>query len=395
MKHVIITTKIIFVSLLFALSACNRTQKEAAESDATDSISVQSIVIDIETLEAPKENLPMASYDSTLLRIIGNAETQKETLVAHNRFNRPLVYGEEHPFFNGMHMAYAGHRPFVLSPDAVWLLVCQGFVQHIDHNADTLRPLLVDFEGKKELKVYSEYNLKKCHWEACFSEFTQQIARYTGEELIQTLTADFSTTTPLTRTVSQVTIMSAMKSFFDYTVMEICGIPSVILEGTPEDWQKIADRVQLLRKYQLDWWVDEMEPVLLKIVKASQGEVDKKFWKSMYKVHNIPGIRECGDPKVIADGWVIKFFPYNNRKQKWDYTPEEIKELGPNYFRNDFKGLYDISEDLPAETASVPLRFIDIKHRETRLTLNSGFVGLSQDTVTHALRPEIGWFITQ
>ena len=125
MKHVIITTKILFVSLLLALSACNRTQKEAAESDATDSISVQSIVIDIETLEAPKENLPMASYDSTLLRIIGNAETQKETLVAHNRFNRPLVYGEEHPFFNGMHMAYAGHRPFVLSPDAVWLLVCE------------------------------------------------------------------------------------------------------------------------------------------------------------------------------------------------------------------------------------------------------------------------------
>ena len=393
MKHVITSTKIIFVSLLFALSACNRTQKEAVKADATDSMSVQSIVIDIETLKPPKGNLPMASYDSTLLRIIGNAETQVETLVAHNRFNRPLVYGEEHPFFNGMHMAYAEHRPFVLSPDAVWLLICQGFVQHIDHNADTLRPLLVDFEGKKELLVYSEHNLKKCHWEECFSEFTQQIAQYTGEEFMQTLTADFSTTTPVTRVVSQVTIMSAMKSFFDYTILEICGIPSVILEGTPEDWQKIADRVQLLRKYQLDWWVDEMEPVLQKIVKASQGEVDKKFWKSMYKEHGNPEYEMCGDPNVISDGWVIKFFPYNNFKSHC--TPEELKEIPPIAFRNDFKGLYDISESLPTETASVPLRFIDIKGRETRLMLNSGFVGLSQDTVTHALRPEIGWFITQ
>lgn len=32
---------------------------------------------------------------------------------------------------------------------------------------------------------------------------------------------------------------------------------------------------------------------------------------------------------------------------------------------------------------------------DQQLTLNSGFVGLSQNTVTHALRPEIGWFITQ
>ncbi|MBP5412888.1 MAG: DUF4419 domain-containing protein, partial [Bacteroidales bacterium] len=200
-------------------------------------------------------------------------------------------------------------------------------------------------------------------------------------------------TTPVTRVVSQVTIMSAMKSFFDYTILEICGIPSVILEGTPEDWQKIADRVQLLRKYQLDWWVDEMEPVLQKIVKASQGEVDKKFWKSMYKEHGNPEYEMCGDPNVISDGWVIKFFPYNNFKSHC--TPEELKEIPPIAFRNDFKGLYDISESLPTETASVPLRFIDIKGRETRLMLNSGFVGLSQDTVTHALRPEIGWFITQ
>ena len=91
MKNIITTTKIIFVSLLFALSACNRTPKEAAETDATDSMSVQSIVIDIETLKPPKGNLPMASYDNTLLRIIGNEETQQETLVAHNRNNKLLV----------------------------------------------------------------------------------------------------------------------------------------------------------------------------------------------------------------------------------------------------------------------------------------------------------------
>ena len=167
-----------------------------------------------------------------------------------------------------------------------------------------------------------------------------------------------------------------MKHYFDYE-MTICGIPQVILHGTPEDWQSIVDRVQVLRKYKLDWWVDEMLPILKKIQRASEGDVDKAFWRDMFKQHDLKH-EMCGDPQTLADGWIVKFYPYNCMKH-----------------RNNLKGLYDGASQLPPEIASVPLKIKDMNDTTINLTLWAGFVGIAQDATTLALRPEIGWFITR
>ena len=49
--------------------------------------------------------------------------------------------------------AYNNHCGVELSPDHVWLAVCQGFCSHIENNANELRSFFVDFEGKKKLTV--------------------------------------------------------------------------------------------------------------------------------------------------------------------------------------------------------------------------------------------------
>ena len=198
-----------------------------------------------------------------------------------------------------------------------------------------------------------------------------------GDSLVNTLTCNFSTSTAVTRAASQITIMSAMQEYFNYKMYEICGIPQVILEGTPEDWHTIVERTEALRKYQLDWWVDELLPILRKIEKAANGEVDTEFWRGMYKQHDLEH-EMCGDPYYLADGWIVKFYPYDDDKH-----------------RNDFKGIHDGAYNLPAEIVSAPLEFTDINRNKHDLTLWTGFVGLTQDNETFALRPEIGWFITQ
>jgi hypothetical protein len=40
-------------------------------------------------------------------------------------------------------LAYAGHRPVALSPDMIWLMICQGVAHHINANAEQLRPQFV------------------------------------------------------------------------------------------------------------------------------------------------------------------------------------------------------------------------------------------------------------
>ena len=370
----------ILVSLLpIALVACSNNGSGKAD-DTSDTVVVptQRIVIDIETLKAPDKPLHTADYDKVFCQKLADMVDMDTQTVAHSRCNQKLVQ-LPHPFFDGMHQAYADHRPFVLSPDAVWLLICQGFSYHVNFNAEALRHLFVDFEGKKTLTVVSNgirLDNPNSPWERYFPEFAHQIAKYVGDSLVNTLTCNFSTSTVITRTASQITIMSAMQEYFNYKMYEICGIPQVILEGTPEDWHTIVERTEALRKYKLDWWIDQLLPVLRKIEKAANGEVDTKFWRGMYKQHDYE--REmCGDPYYLADGWIVKFFPYDDDKH-----------------RSDFKGIIDGAYNLPAEIVSAPLKFIDINRKEHDLTLWTGFVGLTQDNETFALRPEIGWFIT-
>lgn len=356
---------------------------------ASTPVATQTLVIDVETLTPPKKLLETISYDKILANLLKDLNKDSSVVIAHTRETRPLVESN-HPFFQSMYRAYADHRPFELSPEALWLLICQGFSLHVNNNAEELRHLFVDFEGKRTLSANGtgiRLDDSDSPWERIFPQFTNQITAYTGQELIDVLSSDFSTSTPASRVASQITVMESMKAYFDYW-MAICGIPHVILHGTPDDWQSVIDRTEFLRQYKLDWWVDEMLPVLRKIKLASEGEVDKAFWRDMFKEHELNG-EGCGAAETLADGWIVKFYPYNNMDiHIW-------KNMPPDFFRNSLEGLYDGAKDLPPEISSVPVKFQDANGETTDLTLWAGFVGIAQDKETFALRPEIGWFITR
>ena len=342
----------------------------------------------VENLSKPKTFLSTKSskdiFEHLVLSEINVDQDNMETdnfpfgIVAKSEFPDKLVSFGYHSFFNGMYQAYADHRPFELSPDMIWLLISQGFARHVNANPEKLRHHFVDFSGQETIVVGTdEINLDdpKSPWEKIFPEFTNQIAKHTGSELIDLLTSDFSTTTPVEKIASEITIMEATKTYFEYVVMRIlCGIPEITLQGTTEDWEKMLDRTKQLGKYDLTWWTSEMEPILEEFINASKGKINKEFWQGMFKYHskNIP----CGGPVTIIDGWVVKFFPYRN-----DGRRNDLKTLnGSNY--------------LPEEIVKVDLNFYDEKTGVTTpLELWAGFVGLEQNMKNYALTPKIGWMI--
>ena len=87
----------------------------------------------------------------------------------------------------------------------IWLLISQGFSQHVNNNAEELRKLFVNFDGKITLVVKNNaIDLKDPNspWEEVFPEFSKQISAFTGKDLINALTCDFSTTTPVSMMLS-------------------------------------------------------------------------------------------------------------------------------------------------------------------------------------------------
>lgn len=345
------------------------------------------ITFQVEELSKPENLLPVTSYQKIceLLREsdlkLQNPSEDTLSIVAKSDIADSLVYFGARPFFNGIYKAYAEHRPYVLSPDMIWLLICQGFAQHVAANKEALRDYFVDFEGSTSLVIVSDdipLTAPAERWEAIFPQFTAQLAQNTKNNIIQTLSADFSTTTNVERMASQITIMKAMENYFEYIVVYVgCGIPEITLLGTTEDWKLILDKTKQLARYDLGWWVDEMVPILEQFVKTSKGKVNKKFWMNMFKYHDSKKAYEPGK----SDGWILKFFPYDKNGNRNNMV--ELEGTG----------------NLPNETVKVDLKYIEItldgKQEETMLELLAGFVGAEQDEATFALTPRIGWMISR
>ena len=68
---------------------------------------------------------------------------------ACSRYHGRLVDGvRAHPVIAALHRAFTQHHPLCLSPDMVWLLLCQGVAHHINLHAESLRARLVQHQGK-------------------------------------------------------------------------------------------------------------------------------------------------------------------------------------------------------------------------------------------------------
>lgn len=288
-------------------------------------------------------------------------------------------------FYQCMVKAYAEHKSVTLSPDMMWLLISQGFARYVNAHSEELRSQLVYHEGKQDLMVMTKDDLLsgKADWGKLMNDFSKQIERHTKGEVAKTIAADFSTTTPVERIASQITLMESMKSYFNYLAGRIgCGIPSVTLQGTPDDWRAVLSKTQKLGQYGLSEWTQTLEPILNEFIKTAEGNPNQRFWQEMVKkqrVDEFASARPCSaDKPTELDGWILKFFPTED-----GYTLDRVpytKSMPAEFVRVEFK--YRVIDPITGATLS-----------ETPMELMSGFVGALDDEKNNMLTPQIGWLV--
>ena len=290
-------------------------------------------------------------------------------------------------FFQTIVRAYAQHRPLVLSPDMVWLLISQGFARYVNAHSEELRDQIVRHTEKMDLVVESKEELSHGNpdWEKLIAGFAEQIHEYTKGDIAKTITADFTTTGITERITSQVTLMETVKTYFDYIIHYMgCGIPSITLKGTPEDWQKVLEKTKQLEKYGMSDWFKSLTPILTEFVNASKGEPNQTFWQGMVKKERpdeLVGNKVCDLRKpTVLDGWMLKLFPDENG-QTLDQVPH--------------------THEMPSERVYVNFRYqwIDPANGnvlvDTPMELVAGYIGAEVDSETHALTPKMGWMVRQ
>jgi hypothetical protein len=324
---------------------------------------------------------------------------------------RLLANIECHPVLAAVHFAFACHRPLVLSPDVIWLLIAQGFAHHVTAHAEELRAKLVEHTGKLKIVVRRDDFLKgspENTWPDVFAEFSGQIRKHLGAATHDLLLPSFTTTGPVERAACEVVLLDAMKSYFEYELHSMCGIPRIVLEGTTDDWIKLAERAQGLGRFDLLWWTKLLAPILDQFVASSRGKVNLPFWKSIFKFDD-----SSGGPYIT--GWINAFFPYlKNReaglvtqRNPWLFNGDsKIKRLlFPRPWRI-ARGHPDgpTTEHFPIGMSKVPFRWMfgresdgdssePIVDRSFDMEFLGGFVGVRQEAGALRLKPEIGWAV--
>lgn len=132
------------------------------------------------------------------------------------------------------------HYSLVLSPDMIMLLISQGIATHINENAERLRDKLVDFEDQRTLKIVMNGDLLEQEeaWDWIIPAFSDSIDKNMKARFSDLMVCDFSTT-------------------------------------------GMVERISRLDDLELGWWRKELEPVLDEFVNASEGNVNRKFWRDM------------------------------------------------------------------------------------------------------------------
>ena len=299
-----------------------------------------------------------------------------------------------HPLLDAVARAFVDHRPLVLSPDAVWLTIAQGVAQHIRLNAEELRSKLVGHAGREALTVtiFGPAPTDADSWRDLVEQYSKQVAdRAIGADLFE---CDFTTSTEVERTAGRVVMLDGYSPYFSYWLLCVCGIPSITLTGTVEDWRKIRSRVDRPPEFGLEQWGRSLAPIADEFVRAAEGRADTAFWQRIYNPADAYG-------GAVITGWAARFYPYLKGGAVAD-EPNPLLELPigePRDVAADRRGRVECpsirSDQVPATLSQAVVRINDRDSgRNWAVALHAGLVGVTQDS-DGALRPIAGWHLTE
>jgi hypothetical protein len=318
-----------------------------------------------------------------------------------------------HGFFAAAFEAFRSHFPLIWKPDHLFQMVIEGLVQHIDSNAEALRSkIATHLEEKKKINVSCDKFFKgdpKNNWPSKFQIFSEEIKKDTMPKLYETICGKpFTTTGPIEAIARNISLMSATKSYFDFSCSTCCGFPSITLDGTLDDWillkSKIADCKDFMMEEFAKKWLPALDEVVDQCIAAYQGNVDQLFWSSMVKYYSTAG---SGGSSYIS-GWINVFFPYLNNKenqycQSWSDLKQKMtasvslikgeRGLNDTQLLNSRLSGNDINcFKLTFSSAPVVWHYLSTDYN---LTFKTGFVGATQDIKTGTIEPQISWAIIE
>jgi len=266
-------------------------------------------VIAVDKVTPAAKSYPMVTVTELLGEMHGRACVYCSSHLDHNSETKMIAHQGKmrwlrrvHPLLRCAHLAFSRHRPMALSPDDIWLTIIQGVTQHL--HVDSVAAEHVGFskslvEGQS--RVVDVGAAKDRSWTRVTRQLTASARDELGAKLRQLFGVEFNTSTVETRAammnagygdeLSRETDLRPIK--------EACGIPSITLLGSVDDWRTLAKRIIAIDELELGlaWWTKHLHVICAQFHEAAQaGEATPHFWQRMYKVRAKGNARCTLDP---------------------------------------------------------------------------------------------------
>ncbi|GHO90708.1 hypothetical protein KSF_007560 [Reticulibacter mediterranei] len=215
-----------------------------------------------------------------------------------------------------VHKAFSLHLPLSLSPELLWYVICYEVAIHIKENpAAYAHQFGANPQEKTTIEVRDDElcpDMDNNDWGQTLQRFNYALRQTLPSSTHRLFLPPFSTLTPEGEAVLLVSLMDQASAYYRYSVISLCGIPSVRLEGEAHDWEMLYKQAQALSQVftGLRTYFQDLLPVLSNLRQATQGEAvpeEQFFWKSLYKLNN-----KSGGPYIT--GWITAFFAHTATK---------------------------------------------------------------------------------
>ena len=194
--------------------------------------------------------------------------------------------------------------------------------------------MFVNYDNKKELNIdMGSTKIKKETMEEFIEKVNIKMKEFLGEEILEILTPNFTTTDKNSKIVCKISIIGIFKDYFKPSYFRsVCFFPYIILKGIAEDNKKIIEKAKALSKYKFEWYINRIIPFIQKMVDAKEGKIDSDFFKSIIQKKEIAEkINACGmefNTQVdYITGWFLKFFGYDSGSSPFEENSIKVEKL--------------------------------------------------------------------
>lgn len=262
---------------------------------------------------------------------------------------------------------------------------------YVTGNSEALRDRLVNFEGKTQLEIIAGGTLFTADFGNIANRMVdEQITKNIKDSsIVDWVIPKFSTTTSNDRIVCSVSLMAALQNFFEYKFSLKCGIPSVTLLGTTEDWAQLREKIDRLVEFEISGsdimnkWQNWLSYICDNLEASANGQASLEFWDKV--ACHLGG----GSGPSYISGWLSAFAVFN-AKGEWQGDKTRFAERHEEEIDYGFP-VIDTS-DLPSGITSVPV-LVDDNGKEYDCFMFAGHMGYTSGQTKDTIIPRSDWCI--